>query len=355
MSETLLAAARALGVDGFERPVLALPLVALVLVGLWLAARRRPAALPWPAWVEARAAGARRRDPGRVLGLLARGAALLALGAVLAGPVAERRTAPPPGEGLDLVLVVDASGSMRALDAEVEGEWRTRLDLARAVVARFALQRLAEGDRVGLVVFGETAFTQCPLTSDGRLLAGSLERVRPGVAGEATALGDALALAVKRAAGAERGADATAPIAGRVVVLLTDGRSNAGAVPPDVATGIARARGVRVHTVGIGTGGEVAMQQPEGAARRGLQFERHDLDAPTLEAIAAATGGSYFAARSSADLESVYAAIDALERVARPAPPRRRSTPRPEPFLALAGVLVALEAASGRGLLRRIP
>ena len=93
--------------------------------------------------------------------------ALLALAVVLAGPVGVHRAPPEPGHGLDLVLVIDASGSMRALDADVAGERRSRLALAREVVARFARQRAAEGDRVALVVFGETAFTLCPLTSDG--------------------------------------------------------------------------------------------------------------------------------------------------------------------------------------------
>lgn len=349
MIETLL------GIDGFERPWLLPPAVLAVALATWAAARRAPPALPWPAWPEAEAAGARRRDPLRALAVGARALALSLLGVALAGPVREHRAPPPPGEGLDLVLVLDTSESMQALDAEVEGAWRTRLELARAVVARFAAQRIAEGDRVGLVVFGATAFTQSPLSSDGRLLAAALERARPGMAGSATAVGDALALAVKRVAPADAGAPRGGPVAGRLVVLLTDGRNNAGAIPPDVAAGIAAARGVRVHTVGIGGEGEVAMARPEGAPGRGLRFERHDLDAQTLGAIAAATGGRFFAAQTSADLGAVYAAIDSLERVARSAPPRRRRAPQPEPFLAGAAALLAAELASARGVARRIP
>src|SRR5690606_10198510 len=155
--------------DALARPAgLALGL-ALAAVGLGLAARRPPAALPWPAWPEAQRAGAR-PDRTRWLAGAARLAALAALAVAIAGPVREHRAPPPPGEGLDLVLVLDASDSMRALDAELAGEWRTRFELAREVVARFARERAAEGDRVGLVVFGETAFTLCPLTSDGALL-----------------------------------------------------------------------------------------------------------------------------------------------------------------------------------------
>ena len=338
-------------IDAFERPALLVVGLAIAALVTWLAARRAPPALAWPAFEEARAAGARRFEGSRWLALAARGGALALLAVALAGPVREHRAPPPPGEGLDLVLVLDTSDSMQALDAEVDGAWRTRLELAREVVARFAERRVAAGDRVALVVFGEHAFTQCPLASDGHLLAAALDRVVPGMAGSATALGDALALAVKRVGA---GSTASGPVAGRLVVLLTDGRSNAGAVPPDVATSLARARGVRVHTVGIGGSGEVAMQRPAGGGR-GLHFERHDLDADTLGAIAAATGGRFFAARSSADLGAVYDAIDALERVPRRAPPRRHRTEHPEPFLAGAALLLAVEVAAARGVARRIP
>ncbi len=347
--------AASIGIDGFERPALLVAALLTALVATAVAARREAPALLWSASPELLAAGARRRDFGRSAAIAARALALVLLGVAAAGPMRQHSAPPPPGEGLDLVLVLDTSESMQALDAEVAGTWHTRLELARVVVERFAEKRIAEGDRVGLVVFGETAFTLCPLSSDGRLLAASLDRVTPGMAGSATALGDALALAVKRAQPQPDSATASAPVAGRLVVLLTDGRSNAGAIPADVAAALARARGVRVHTVGIGGAGEVAMERGEGAGGRGLRFEHHDIDRDTLAAIAAATGGRYFAAQSSAELEAVYAAIDAQERVPRRAPPRQHHTTHPEPFLAGAALLVALEAATARGVARRIP
>lgn len=336
--------------DGFEHP-LVLVVAALVTGALTLAAlRTRPPGLPWPALPEARSAGATRRDLVRGTAVLLRAGALLALGAVLAGPIATRPASPSSAPGLDLVLAVDVSPSMRALDASRAGEPGTRLGLAREVVARFAERRTAEGDRVGLVVFGETAFTRTPLTRDGAMLADALGALRAGQAGDATALGDALVLAVRRALAGESPGGSGVPHEGRVVVLLTDGRSNAGAVPADVAAEVARGAGVRVHTVGIGTGGRV----PVADGPR-VRFEQHDLDTAILAHVAARTGGRAFHARSSADLADVYAAIDGLERVQRPLPPQVRRRARPEPLLAAAGGLLACEILLARIARRRLP
>ncbi len=349
-------------VTGFAAPALGIGLAGLAAVVVGCALRARPTALAWPASPEVRASGAWRLDPVRLLALALRAGALLALAAALAGPLGPPPASHPTEEGLDLVLVLDGSGSMRALDARVAGSPRTRLELAREVVARFARHRVAQGDRVALVVFGEHAFTLCPLTRDGGLLAAALDRVEAGMAGEATALGDALALGVERLVvprDAERDAGSLTPLpgrmsrAGQVVVLLTDGRSNAGTVPPDVASQLAAQLGVRVHTVGIGGEGEVAMATRRGG--RALQTERHDLDRPTLTAIASRSGGQFFEARSSADLTVVYEAIDRLERVRREAPGPAGRTPAPEPALALAGVLLSLEILMARVAARRLP
>ncbi len=346
------------GIDGFEAPGLGLALIALA--ALVLALRQRPAVLAWPAMAEARAAGARRIDLVRIASLALRAVALVAAGLVLARPVARVDAAPHEVPGLDLVLALDASASMRALDVSQEGETRTRFALAGEVVARFAEKRAAEGDRVALVLFGERAFTQVPLTRDGAMLAAALRRVEPGIAGEATALGDAMVLATRRALGGTLGAQPDPAAsgsgsgprrAGRLVVLLTDGRSNAGEVPVDVAAEVAAGAGVRVHTVGIGGTGEV----PVLSGPRGVRFERHDLDEATLRRIAETTGGRTFLARRSADLESVYAEIAGLERVARPAAPPPQARAQATPLLALAAVGVLGELFVARVLRRRLP
>jgi len=348
VSGALADALDGLGVQGLAQPWVAFAAGLLALAAWWQMARARPPSFEWSPVGEAREAGARRFDRVRALALTLRLGTLLALAVVLAGPQGVHRAPPEPGLGLDITLVVDTSGSMRALDAERDGEWRARLDLAREVVARFAEHRAAEGDRIALVVFGESAFTQCPLTSDASVLNAALARVEAGMAGEATALGQALALAIKRALGA---GSAAGP--GRLVVLLTDGRHNAGAVSVEVATELAVASGVRVHTVAIGS--ESAEEIPVAGRSGTLHFERHEVDAASLARVAAATGGRFFRVRRSGDLEAVYAEIDALERAPRARPARVRRVQRPEPLLAFAGALLLGELALARVLFRRLP
>jgi Ca-activated chloride channel family protein len=345
-----------LGIDGFEHPAWLPWLLLAASAAILLAWRARPDAIAWPDAALLRSAGARRRDPVRGCALALRAAALACLALVLAGPVGVHRAPPEPGTGLDLVLAVDASGSMRALDAQADGEPRTRLELAREVVARFARERAAVGDRVALGGVGDSAFTQCPHTSDGALLCAARGRVEAGNAGEATARGDAHARSVKRVGGDPAAGAAPGPSAGRVVVLLTDGRHNAGALSVEAATAIAAAAGVRVHPVAIGSSGApVAMAPGPGESAPLARRERHDVDADGLQALAAATGGRFLLARRSSDLAAVYAEIDRMERVARAQPARVLHTSRPEPLLAAGLGLVFAELALARILRRRIP
>jgi Ca-activated chloride channel family protein len=141
-----------------------------------------------------------------------------------------------------------------------------------------------------------------------------------------------------------------------VIVLLTDGRNNAGRIPVEIATELARGEGIRVHTVGIGTSGrEVPVVRASSETPHEIGFERHDVDEEALKLIAAETGGRYFPARNSEQLTAIYRDIDALERVARRLPPRIRNAPYPEPFLAIAGFCLLLEIGGARVLRRRIP
>ena len=204
-----------------------------------------------------------------------------------------------PVSGRDLMLAVDLSGSMEARDYQLDGLPMTRLDVVKAVAGRFIERR--QGDRVGLILFGTRAYLQTPLTFDRETVQTMLDESVIGLAGRETAIGDAIALAVKRLR--EGGPDGE-----RVLILLTDGANTAGNLAPMQAARLAAEAGVRVYTIGIG-GGQVGVRTPFGT----LMQRPGDLDPETLEAIAAATGGRYFEASDTRALGRVYAELDRLE------------------------------------------
>ncbi len=208
--------------------------------------------------------------------------------------------------GVDMMLVLDASGSMKALDFSEGQRRKTRFQVAKDVIADFIDKR--EGDRIGLVVFGEYAFTQCPLTVDYALLKGFLETLEVGIAGDSTALGDALALAVKRLRKLKSKS--------KIIVALTDGRNNAGQLSPEEAADIARSYHIRIYTVGIGVEGRSPFRVETLFGPR-IVYQRVQLDEKTLRAVANATGGRYFRASSPRELEEVYDTIDRLEKTER--------------------------------------
>jgi Ca-activated chloride channel family protein len=206
-----------------------------------------------------------------------------------------------PVSGRDLLLAVDISGSMNTEDMLLDGQPVDRLTVVKRVAREFIERR--RGDRVGLVLFGSNAYLQAPLTFDLATLAALLEETPIGIAGGKTAIGDAIGLSVKRLR--DRPADA------RVLILLTDGANNVGEVLPLKAAELAAIAGVRIHTIGVGA---ESMRVP-GFFRDRVVNPSADLDEPTLRAIAERTGGRYFRARDTAELESIYRLIDALEPI----------------------------------------
>ncbi|HTO54497.1 MAG TPA: VWA domain-containing protein [Myxococcota bacterium] len=331
----------------FESPLvlwLALLLVALLAA---LAAARGPRRLRVPTAGGGRAGAALAAlDLPWASSLALRVGALALVGVTAARPVGLVAENPVSGSGVDLVIALDASGSMLALDGELEGRQVTRIALAKRVVADFV--RARAGDRIGLVVFGEHAFTQCPLTVDHRLVLEALERVEVGVAGDATAVGEAIGLATRRLR-STAGPEETR----RVVVLVTDGRHNSGKLAPKTAAELAQGEGVRIHAVGIGSEGLVPFAQP--GAEAPMRFERVDLDRETLQAVASATGGRFFHARHPEDLRAVADAIDRLEARPRQQDPQFRHASLAPLTLAAALFLLLAEALLTHGILRRLP
>ncbi|MBE7373316.1 vWA domain-containing protein [Pseudomonas lopnurensis] len=209
---------------------------------------------------------------------------------------------PLPVSGRDLLMAVDVSGSMDYPDMQWNDEELTRLELVKRLLGDFIEDR--HGDRVGLILFGSKAYLQAPLTFDRRTVRIWLDEALVGIAGSNTAIGDAIGLAVKRLR--ERPAD------NRVLVLVTDGANNGGEIEPLLAATLAAEEGVRIHTIGIGADPE------EGGVLSRFGFNPGlELDEPTLRAIAERTGGEYFRARTSAELEAIGETLDRLEPAAQ--------------------------------------
>lgn len=211
----------------------------------------------------------------------------------------------PPQSGRDLLLAVDLSGSMGAQDMQLGRQIVDRLTAVKAVLGDFLTRRV--GDRVGLLLFGQRAYAVTPLTLDRDSVRQQLYDSEVGLAGQETAIGDAIGLAVKRL---DRPAEAGVEQGQKVVILLTDGVNTAGSINPDRAAQLAAQAGVRVHTIGFG--GE------QVDSFFGMQMTRRaEIDEVTLKRIADSTGGRYFRARDTQELAGIYAELDRIEPVAQ--------------------------------------
>lgn len=217
--------------------------------------------------------------------------------------------------GRALMLAVDLSGSMRTDDMRLGGQPISRFGAVEAIAGDFISRR--SGDEMGLVLFGSRAFLVTPLTYDLSAVRAQLQGAAVGLAGTETAIGDAIAVAVKRLA--------PLPEQARVVVLLTDGVNNAGSIAPLDAAHAAKAAGVRIYTIGIGA---TEMRIPDLFGTRIINPSA-DLDEGMLRTMAAQTGGRYFRATDSSQLADAYRAIDALEPMPQQGPSLR---PRHELF-----------------------
>ena len=277
----------------------ALPLLLLV---AWLVWRtRRPAERPAAVlWVRTAGFGSRLATLAvRPLEVLPWVALALAVAAI-ARPQQGVRQTETETRGVDIELALDISPSMAAEDFRPSN----RLAVAKQTARDFIRQRAH--DRLGLVAFAGTAFNQCPLTLDHDALTELLEGLDIGLAEDGTAIGMGLATAV---AGLKESRTPS-----RVVVLLTDGQNNRGAIDPLTGADLARALGVKVYTVLVGRGGVVPVPVDDPLVGRRTEMVRMDVDEETLREIARRTGGRFFRAVDPAALAGIYSAIDRLER-----------------------------------------
>jgi len=214
-----------------------------------------------------------------------------------------------PVSGRDLVLAVDISGSMRMQDFKLNGQQVDRLTATKAVADAFIQRR--EGDRIGLILFGTNAYVQTPLTFDRNTVRILLNESVIGLAGQATAIGDTIGLAVKRLHSASDTDQSLTKY--RVLILLTDGVNTAGEITPQQATDLAIKAGLKIYTIGIG-----ADVMTVGSVFGSRQINPSvELDEQGLTAIAEQTGGRYFRARDTSELDDIYQLLDQLEPVER--------------------------------------
>ncbi len=227
--------------------------------------------------------------------------AWLSLVTAIARPVNIGDPVALPTTGRDILLAVDISGSMEREDMIINGRQVNRLYAVKSVVSEFVNTR--EGDRLGLILFGERAYLQTPLTFDTKTLQDLLIEAQIGFAGNGTAIGDAIGLSVKKLK--ER------PDSNRVIILLTDGSNTAGVLSPSEASDIAKKAKVKIYTIGIGDG----RQRNQVLFGQTLVNQNNDLDERTLTAIADLTGGKYFRARDPRELRSIYDQLNKLEPI----------------------------------------
>jgi len=235
---------------------------------------------------------------------LLRALALALFVAALARPVLPLQETEVTREGIDIVLVLDVSSSMLAEDFELNGHRMSRLDVIKDVVKDFINNR--SNDRIGLVVFAARPYTVCPLTLDYGWLLTNLDRVQIGIVEDSTAIGSGLAAALNRLKNTKAKT--------KIIILLTDGRNNAGKISPMTAAEAAKALGVKVYTIGAGTKGLAPYPFKDYFGNTVYRPVQIEIDEDTLHKIAAVTGGIYYRAVDTESLRDIYRQIDRLEK-----------------------------------------
>lgn len=257
----------------------------------------------------------------------------------LAKPQTSNQEQHAEGEGIDIILCIDVSGSMTAQDFAPN-----RLEAAKNVAVDFINHRPT--DRIGIVIFSGESFTQCPLTTDRNMLIAAVRNIHNGLLEDGTAIGSGLSTSVDRLR--------TSKSKSKVVLLLTDGENNGGLIDPKTAKEIAKAFNVRVYTIGVGSEGYAPL--PESTATGVvIQNEKVLIDEKLLTEIATETGGRYFRARDNESLSYIYRNIDALEKSKIEMISNIRFREKYFPFVAAAILFLLLEMMLNYTVFRKFP
>ncbi|MDB6099998.1 MAG: Ca-activated chloride channel [Gammaproteobacteria bacterium] len=209
--------------------------------------------------------------------------------------------------GIDIVLDLDVSGSMQALDFQIDHQRVNRIEVVKSVVSKFIDQR--PDDRIGLIAFAGAPYLVSPITLDHDWLQQNLERVTVGAADDGTAIGSAIAASVNRLR--------LTQAKSKVVILLTDGVNNTGKIQPLAAAEAAKAMGVKIYTVGVGVRGDAPIPVHDAAGNTRLIMAKVDVDEKTLQAVAEETGGKFYRATDTSSLQKIYEQINQFEKSAQ--------------------------------------
>jgi len=271
------------------------------------------------------------------------GLRILAVGLItigLARPQSSNRWEQVTTEGIDIIMCMDVSGSMRAMDFRPN-----RLEAAKSVGIEFVNAR--QDDRFGLVVFAGESFTQCPLTTDRAVVINFLKGIEFGVIEDGTAIGMGLATAVNRIKDSKARS--------KVIILLTDGVNNRGDVGPVTAAEIAANFGIRVYTIGVGSHGNAPIPVQDAFGRTVTRNMPVEIDEEVLQRIAGTTGGNYFRATDNNKLREIYQQIDRMEKTRLDVKQFSKKKEEYFPFLLAALLLLLCEILLRYTLFRTIP
>ena len=288
----------------FANPEYLWLLVVLPLLLIWRGRRGPLPAIEYPSLGLLREVARRTRSR---LGSVLAGLPLLALGLLIvavARPQQGQTNATVHASGVDIMMLLDVSGSMQSLDFKLDGVPSSRVDVVKSVVRKFIEAR--PDDRIGLTIFAGLPYLVSPVTLDHAWLLGNLDRVHIGDIEDGTAIGSALA------SGLNRLRNQTAK--SKLIILMTDGQNNSGQITPLTAAEAAKALGVKVYTIGIGVRGEAPIPVTDAFGRKRIVMEKVDVDEDTLKRIATATGARFYRATDTGSLNRIYDEIDKLEK-----------------------------------------
>jgi Ca-activated chloride channel homolog len=209
--------------------------------------------------------------------------------------------------GIDIVLGLDVSGSMQALDFQIDNQRVNRIEVVKSVVSKFIDERA--DDRIGIIAFAGAPYLVSPITLDHDWLQQNLERVAVGGADDGTAIGSAIAASVNRLR--------LTQAKSKVIILLTDGVNNTGKISPMAAAEAARAMGVKIYTIGVGVRGDAPIPVRDAAGNARIIMAKVDVDEKTLQAVADATGGKFYRATDTNSLQKIYEEINRFEKTAQ--------------------------------------